>query len=119
MMQRVKTLFTAMALLLALACSFYAGRQTAPALVVRLDNPRVTITESTTPAGGRRESYVRTSDQIIVFLDDAQYEAVDDSGKPAMRNRKSGDFVWHTKGEIAPTLINKGKAYRNLIIALK
>jgi hypothetical protein len=119
MRQRIKMLFGVLALLLASAFSFYAGRQTAPSLVVKLDNPRVTITESTTPTGARRESYVRTTDQIIVFLDEAQYEAVDDGGKPTMRNRKAGDFVWHAKGEVAPTLINKGKAYRNLIIALK
>ena len=111
--------FAALVLLVVSALSFYAGRQAAPSLVVKLDNPRVTITESMTPVQGKRESYVRPSDQIIVFLDDAQYEAVDDSGKPTMRNRKSGDVVWHTKGEVAPVLINKGKAYRNLIIALK
>jgi hypothetical protein len=118
-MQRVGKLFAALALVLVLALSFYAGRQTAPSLVVKLDNARVTVTESTTPAGAKRDSYVRPSDQIIVFLDDAQYEAVDGSAKPSLRNRKSGDIVWHSKGEVAPTLINKGKAYRNLIIALK
>ncbi len=119
MIQRIKKPCAALALLLALAFSFYAGRQSAPSLVVKLDNPRVTITESITPSGASRKSYVRTTDQIIVFLDDAEYDAVDEGGKPTARKRKSGEVVWHTKGEIAPTLINKGKAYRNLIIALK
>jgi hypothetical protein len=118
-MKRLIKVFTVPAVLLSLALSFYAGRQTAPSLVVKLDNARVTVTESTTAPGGKRTAYVRDSDQIIVFLDDAQYDAVDESGKATARNRKSGDIVWHTKGELAPTLINRGKAYRNLIIALK
>jgi hypothetical protein len=114
-----KNLMTAVAILLTAAFSFYAGRQTAPSMVVKLDNQRVTVTESTTPAGGRRESYTRPSDQVLVFIDDAQYEAVDAAGNVSKRSRKSGEIVWHTKGEIAPVLINKGNAYRNLVIALK
>ena len=99
--------------------SFYAGRQTAPSMVVKLDNARVTVTESTTPVGGKRESYVRPSDQVLVFLDDAQYEAIDDKGNVTKRSRKAGEVIWHTKGEIAPVLVNKGKPYRNIVIALK
>jgi hypothetical protein len=114
-----KRLFLALTILLTAAFSFYAGRQTAPSIVVKLDNARVTVSESTTPVAGRRESYTRPSDQILVFLDDAQYEAVEADGRVSKRSRKSGDIVWHTKGEIAPVLINKGNAYRNLIIALK
>lgn len=119
MMINFRKLLATLVLLLACALSFYAGRQSSPALVVKLDNARITVTESTTPVSGKRESYVRASDQLIVFLDDAQYEAVDENGKPSLRNRKSGDVVWHTKGEVAPVLRNRGKAYRNLIIALK
>jgi hypothetical protein len=106
-------------LLITATFSFYAGRQTAPSMLVRLDNARVTVTESTTPLGGKRESYVRPSDQILVFLDDAQYEAIEANGSVSKRSRKSGEIVWHTKGEVAPVLVNKGSAYRNLIIALK
>ncbi len=85
-----------------------------------LDNPRVTVTEITTPAGGRREPYTRPSDQIIVFLDEADYEATDAAGQNQVRHRKSGEIVWHNKGEAAPLLVNKGKKpYRNLVIALK
>ncbi|MBA3439193.1 MAG: hypothetical protein H0T92_04925 [Pyrinomonadaceae bacterium] len=113
-----KRLFAAVALLLTAAMSFYAGRQM-PTMTEKLDNPRITVTESLTPAGGRRESYTRPADQLIVFLDDAQYEAVDAAGKATPRQRKSGDIVWHSKGETAPVLINKGKAYRNLVIAFK
>lgn len=99
--------------------AFYAGRQSAPTQVVKLDNSRVTITESTTPAGGRRETYTRPTDQVIVFIDEAEYEAIDATGKATRRHRKPGDIVWHTKGETAPILVNKGKPYRNLVIAIK
>jgi hypothetical protein len=119
MIKNWKKLSMAAALLLTSAFSFYAGRQTAPSMVIKLDNARLTVTESLTPVGGRRESYVRPSDQLLIFLDDAQYEAVEADGKVSKRSRKSGEIVWHTKGEIAPVLINKGKPYRNLIIALK
>jgi hypothetical protein len=88
-------------------------------MAVKLDNPRVTVTESSTPANGRRDSYVRPTDQIIVFIDAADYESIDSSGQATLRQRKPGDIVWHSKGEVAPILVNKGKAYRNLIIAVK
>jgi hypothetical protein len=99
--------------------SFALGRQTAPTLGTKLDNERVTVTESLTPASGRREPYTRPTDQVLVFLDDAEYDSIDAAGKVTPRRRKSGDVVWHTKGEAAPQLVNKGKPYRNLIIALK
>ncbi len=114
-----KSALAVLTLLLTASMSFYAGQQAGPKFTVKLDNARTTVTESLTPAGGRREAYTRPTDQIIVFLDDAQYEAVDASGTATPRKRKSGDIVWHTKGEAAPVLVNKGKAYRNLIIALK
>jgi hypothetical protein len=85
-----------------------------------LDNPRVTVTEITMPAGARREAYTRPTDQIIVFLDEADYEAIDDGGKKQVRHRESGGIVWHSKGEAAPLLVNTGKkTYRNLVINLK
>jgi hypothetical protein len=114
-----KTPLIAFGLIFTAAFSFYAGRQTAPSMVVKLDNSRVTVTESTTPAGGKRESYVRGTDQVLVFLDDAQYEAIDEKGNATKRSRKAGEVIWHTKGEVAPVLVNKGNSYRNLVIALK
>lgn len=119
MNRQVRIFLAAGGLILVSALSFYAGRQSAPSLVVRLDNAKVTVTESLTPAGSRRESYVRPTDQLIIFLDDAQYEAIDAGGEKASRSRKSGDVVWHSKGETAPLLVNTGKPYRNLIVALK
>ena len=67
----------------------------------------------------RREGYKRPTDQIIVFLDPASYEATDAQGQKQVKQRKSGEIVWHNKGADAPLLINKGKSYRNLVIALK
>lgn len=99
--------------------SFAVGRQTAPTMNTKLDNAKVIVTESLTPAGGRREPYTRPTDQIIIFLDDAGYDSIDGTGEATARQRRSGDIVWHTKGEAAPLLVNKGKAYRNLIVALK
>ncbi|MEJ7616374.1 MAG: hypothetical protein WKF30_05250 [Pyrinomonadaceae bacterium] len=78
----------------------------------------MTVSSSLTPRAGRRESYVRPTDQLIIFLDDAHYEAVE-NGAAHTRKRSAGDAVWHTQGEVAPLLINKGKAYRNLIVAFK
>ena len=109
----------AVIVLLTGAVSFYAGRQSAPTMTVKLDNSRVNITESLTPAGGRREAYTRPSDQIIVFVDEANYESVEPSGQATARHRMPGEIVWHSKGEAAPLLVNKGKAYRNLVIAFK
>ncbi len=91
----------------------------APEPKVLLDNPRVTITEMTMPPEARREGYKRPTDQIIVFLDSASYEATDAEGKKQVKQRKPGEIVWHNKGEDAPLLLNKGKSYRNLVIALK
>ena len=119
MKQSVKRLLLALTLLLVCSVSFFAGRQSAPTLKITLDNARVTVTESLTPARGRREPYVRPTDQLIVFLDDANYESIDSSGTVTARSRKAGDVIWHSKGEAAPLLVNKGKAYRNLIVALK
>ena len=91
----------------------------APEPKVILDNPRVTVTEMTMSPNARREGYKRPTDQIIVFLDAADYEATDAQGQKQVKQRKSGEIVWHNKGEDAPLLVNKGKSYRNLVIALK
>lgn len=91
----------------------------APDSKVLLDNPRVTVTELEMSPEARREGYKRPTDQIIVFLDAANYESTDAQGQKQVKQRKSGEIVWHNKGEDAPLLVNKGKSYRNLVIALK
>jgi hypothetical protein len=93
---------------------------TAPVTKNVLDNARVNITEVTAPPKSVREPYTRPSDQIIVFIDEADYESTDAAGKKIVKHRVPGEIVWHNKGEAAPTLVNKGgKAYRNLVIGLK
>lgn len=89
--------------------------------VVKLEKPRVSVTEVTAPPGVARDPYVRPTDQVIVFLDDCSYDRVDaKTGAKQRVSRKSGEVIWHDKGEQAPTLINAGsKPYRTLVIALK
>jgi hypothetical protein len=88
---------------------------------VKLENARVRVTEVTAAAGSVRERGVRETDQIIVFLDDCRYERTDPAtGQKTVRERKSGDLIWHGKGEDAPQLVNAGpQPYRTLVIELK
>ena len=88
---------------------------------VKLENPRVIVTEITAAPGSVRDRGVRAHDQVIVFLDDCRYERTDPTtGAKSIQLRKSGDVIWHTKGEIAPQLVNKGSnPYRTLVIELK
>ena len=91
-----------------------------PATRRLLDNKRIEVTEVTLAPSARREAYTRPTDQLIVFLDEARYQAIDASGKIEDRKRAVGDIVWHDKGDAAPVLVNTGaKPYRNLVIAFK
>lgn len=85
------------------------------------ENRKVKVVETTYLPGVPREPGVRASDQLIVFLEDCAYERKDPvTGELTIRKRKSGEVIWHDKGEAAPQLINKGKtAYRTLTIELK
>jgi hypothetical protein len=88
---------------------------------VKLENARVKVSQITYLPGVARERYIRPTDQVIVFLDDSRYERVDSKTKErAVRERKSGEVLWHDKGEDAPVLTNTGsKPYRALVIELK
>lgn len=88
---------------------------------MKLDNKRVKVTTVTYAPGVPRERYVRPTDQVIVFLDDCKYERKDSaSGEKTVRERKSGDVIWHNKGEDAPVLTNLGtKPYRTMTIEVK
>jgi hypothetical protein len=88
---------------------------------VKVDNTRVQVTEITSDPGAVRDRGVRAHDQVIVFLDDCQYERTDPkTGAKTVQVRKSGDVIWHTQGEDAPQLVNKGnRAYRTVVIELK
>lgn len=86
-----------------------------------LENVRVEVTERSIPPGGTREPYIRPTDQVIVFLNDASYDRVDSAtGETVRRGRKGGDVIWHSRGEFAPKLVNRGsEPFRSLIIAIK
>jgi len=105
---------------LALGGAYFAGRADV-SRTAKLENNRVRITELDYDPGKPREKSIRASDQVIVFLDDSRYERIDpDSGKKEVRTRKSGDVIWHNKGEVAPVLTNlEKKTYRTLVIELK
>ena len=100
-----------------------AGKRAAadgPQTKMLLDNQRATVTEVTLGPGARREPYTRPTDQIIVFIDEASYEATDAAGQKQTRHRAAGEIIWHNKGDAAPLLVNVGKKpYRNLVIAFK
>ena len=83
-------------------------------------NPRVKVSEVVYEPGKPREHYIRPTDQLIVFLDDCRYQRIDSaSGEKTVRQRKSGEVIWHNKGEDAPVLINLGsQPYRTLVIEL-
>jgi hypothetical protein len=88
---------------------------------MKLENQRVKVSELVYEPGVPRERYIRPSDQLIVFLDDCKYERTDSATHAKeIRERKSGDVIWHNKGEDAPVLRNLGsKSYRTLVIEMK
>ncbi len=112
----------------AIAAAYAIGRAQGPAGVapsvapdVKLENNRVRVTELDYHPAVPREKSIRKADQVIVFLDDSRYERIDpDTGAKEIRTRKSGDVIWHFKGEVAPVLTNQDKkTYRTLVIELK
>jgi len=109
------------ALLLAvIAGAYFAGRADV-ARNVKLENTRVRVLEMDYKPGEPRIRSIRPADQVIVFLDDSRYERVDpDNGQKTVRTRKSGDVIWHNKGEVSPQLTNLGKqTYRTIVVELK
>lgn len=88
---------------------------------VLLENAKVRVTQVTYMPGVPRDRHIRPTDEVIVFLDDSKYERLDSqTGEKTVRERKSGDVIWHDKAEDAPQLTNLGsKPYRTLLIELK
>lgn len=105
---------------LTLIAVWASGFATVPS-TVKLENARVRISEVVYAPGVPRERYTRPTDQVIVFLDDCRYERTDSQTKEkTIRERKSGEVIFHHKGEDAPVLINQGsKPYRTLVIEVK
>jgi len=92
----------------------------APSGSLKLENGRVRVSEIAYGPGAVRERGVRGADQVIVFLDDCRYQRLDPASRETtVRERKSGDVIWHAKGEDAPRLTNAGRSYRTLVIELK
>lgn len=110
-----KALFAAL-----IAGAYFAGRADITR-VVKLENARVRVLEMDYKPGEPRVRSIRPADQVIVFLDDSRYERVDpDTGQKTVRTRKSGDVIWHNKGEASPQLTNLGKTtYRTIVVELK
>ena len=105
---------------LALLCAYAVGLAHAP-IRPKLENAKVRVFELDYEPGKPRERSIRPADQVIVFLDDSRYRRIDpETGAITIRERKSGDVIWHDKGEVAPVLANLGfKTYRTLVIELK
>jgi hypothetical protein len=73
---------------------------------VALDNPRVSVSIIEMAPGARRPGRTRPTDELVLFCDEAHYQAVDVKGQKQARDRKPGEVVWHPKGDLAPTLVN-------------
>jgi hypothetical protein len=119
-MRRSLILTAALSSCLTVLSMWVAGMAKLPS-TVKLENAKVKVTEVLFEPGVARERYIRPTDQVIVFLDDCKYERTDSkTGEKTVRERKSGEVIWHDKGEDAPVLVNIGsKPYRSLVIALK
>ena len=119
-MKKTIALFSLASSALTLLAVWGLGWAPAPSKV-KLENARVRVSEVTYSPGAPRERYIRPTDQVIVFLDDCRYERVDSQTKEkTVRERKSGEVIWHDKGEDAPVLTNLGsKPYRTLVLELK
>jgi len=119
-MRKAIVLSAAISCALTLAAVWSYGWAALPSKVA-LENAHVRVTEVTYNPGMPRERSIRPSNQIIVFLDDCRYERTDSvTHEKTIRERKSGDVIWHDKGEDAPQLINLGsQPYRTLVIELK
>ena len=91
-----------------------------PLIRTILENSRVLVNEVAYETGAHRGTHLRQNDQVIVFVDDARYEVVSPDGKKETKTRKSGEVIWHRRGETAPNLTNTGsEPYRTIVINLK
>ena len=90
-----------------------------PSIKTILENNKVLVTEVIYEKNARRPTHQRQNDQVIVFLNNAQYEVVYPDGKKEKRNRKAGDVIWHSRGEIAPNLTNTASQYQTIVVNLK
>jgi hypothetical protein len=73
---------------------------------VAFENTRVAVTVIDIAPGAQRPGRTRPTDELVLFCDEAHYQAIDDKGHKEARDRKPGAVVFHQKGELAPTLVN-------------
>jgi hypothetical protein len=116
-----KTIFLTTVLSSAITLLGVHVSRAAAAANVKLENERVKVSELVYEPGTPRARSIRPTDQLIVFLDDCKYERTDSgTHEKTVRQRKSGDVIWHNKGEDAPVLVNlANRPYRTLVIELK
>ena len=105
--------------LLGTALSLARNPAKSPVATTILDNSRVQVNRVLHEQASVRAPHTRPQDQVIVFLDEASYEVVYANGKKEQRERTSGDVIWHSRGEEAPTLNNIGKTYRTVVVNIK
>jgi hypothetical protein len=102
------------------AVALGAGKPTAAEVKDLFDNDRVAVHAITMPPGAQRDPRPRPTDELVLFYEEAHYQATEADGKVAPRDRKPGTVVWHKKGEMAPTLSNPGsKPVRYFSISIK
>src|SRR5262245_43470073 len=90
-----------------------------PSISTILEHGRVLVSEMVYEEGAQRSMHKRQNDQVIVFVNNAQYEVVNQDGKKETRARKAGEVIWHNRGETAPNLTNIGNSYRTIVVNLK
>lgn len=92
----------------AVGAAVAAGKAPEAAVEVAFENPRVAVRVIDIPPGAQRPGRTRPTDELVLFCEEAHYQAVDAQGRKEARDRKPGTVVWHARGELAPTLINTG-----------
>jgi hypothetical protein len=91
-----------------------------PSIKTILENNKVLVREMVYEMDAQRPAHQRQNDQVIVFVNDAQYEVVYPDGKKETRTRKAGEVIWHSRGETAPNQTNTGRnRYRTIVVNLK
>src|SRR4051794_2512788 len=71
---------------IAVGLTFAAERSPAEATVkVALENPRVAVRVIEIPPGGQRSGRSRPTDEVVLFCDEAHYQAVDAQGHKEAR----------------------------------
>jgi hypothetical protein len=83
-----------------------AGDRREASVKVAFENPRVAVTVIDMAPGAQRSGRTRPTDELVLFCEEAHYQAVDAQGHREARDRKPGAVVYHQKGELAPTLVN-------------